>query len=403
MSNLQDFSLYSSIPDYLRKSYAAQMIRFAPNGMAPLFGLTNMAGTGTALSVEHGYFAKTMVFPSVTLTAAVTDGVQTTFAVASTLKILPGDLLRSNTTGEIVRVQTVASPTSITVVRGVGQIPAAAIGSGVVLYGVGNAHEQGSLRPPSRLMNPVRVMNNTQIFRNSWALPGTMDAIAPIVGDSLSAESKRDCGMFHAADIEKAIIFGQKSGQIVNGQYLTTMDGIVETVRRLAPSDNTTVAGATTDYDELEAALEPCFDTITNGRNGNERVLIVGGTARKVINQIGRVSGQYQIVDGQTNFGLQFQTFKTSRGTFRMIEHPMLNSNPDWKKMAMALDLPSVKLMYLGGRKTQNREYNMSGTPVDSGIDAVGGTLTTECTMEITNPSAHAVIFGLTQGVAVTP
>lgn len=398
---MQDFQTYSAIPDYLRKSYAANMLRYAPNGMAPLFGLTNMAGTGTALSVEHGYFAKTMVFPSVTLTAPVADGVATSFTVASTANILPGDLLRANSTGEIVRVAAVVDATTLTVLRGVGQIAAAAIASSVVLYGVGNAHEQGSVRPASRLMNPVRVQNNTQIFRNAWALPGTMEAIAPIVGNSLVAESRQDCGLFHAADIEKSMIFGQKSGQIVNQQYMTTMDGIVETVRRLAPAGNTTVAGATTDYDELEDALEPCFDTITNGRNGNERVLIVGGTARKVINQIGRLSGQYQIVDGQTNFGLQFQTFKTSRGTFRMIEHPMLNSNDDWKKMAIALDLPSIKMMYLQGRKTQNREYNMNGTPVDSGIDAVGGTLTTECTLEITNPSAHAVIYGLTQGVAV--
>lgn len=398
---MQDFQTYNAIPDYLRKSYAANMLRYAPNGMAPLFGLTNMAGSGTALSVEHGYFAKTMVFPSVTLTAAVANGAATTFTVASTANILPGDLLRANSTGEVVRVMTVASATSITVLRGVGTIAAAAIADTVVLYGIGNAHEQGSLRPASRLMNPVRVQNNTQIFRNAWALPGTLEAIAPIVGNSLVAESKQDCGLFHAADIEKSLIFGQKSGQVVNQQYMTTMDGIVETVRRLAPAGNTTVAGATTDYDELEDALEPCFDTITNGRNGNERVLIVGGTARKVINQIGRLSGQYQIVDGQTNFGLQFQTFKTSRGTFRMIEHPMLNSNADWKKMAIALDLPSIKMMYLAGRKTQNREYNMNGTPVDSGIDAVGGTLTTECTLEITNPSAHAVIYGLTQGVAV--
>jgi hypothetical protein len=69
--------------------------------------------------------------------------------------------------------------------------------------------------------------------------------------------------------------------------------------------------------------------------------------------------------------------------------------------MAIALDLPSIRMMYLEGRKTQRREYNMAGTPVDSGIDAVGGTLTSEATVEIVNPSAHAVIFGLTAAVSV--
>lgn len=400
---MQDFNFYNTLPnaaDYLRKSFAGNMIRYAPNGQAPLFGLTSMMGDGTALSVEHGYFSKTMVFPSVTLTAAVADGVATTFTVASTANILPGDLLRANSTGEIVRVMTVASATSITVLRAVGQIAAAAIADTTPLYGVGNAFEQGSLRPASRLMNPVRVMNKTQIFRNSWQLPHTMNAVLPIVGNSLPAESKQDCGMFHAADIEKALIFGQQSGQIVNNQYLTTMDGLVETVRRLAPAGNTSTAGATTNYDQLESFLEGVFDTVANGRNGNERVLLVGGQARKVINGIGRLSGQYQIVDGQTSFGLQFQTFKTSRGTFRMIEHPMLNSNDDWKKMAIAVDVPSLRIMYLAGRKTSNMEYGMDGRPVDNGIDAIGGTLTSELTVENINPAAHAVIYNLTAAAA---
>lgn len=391
---MQDYATYSVIPDYLVKSYAANMLRYAPNGMAPIFGLTSLAGSGKALQVEHGYFSKTMIFPSVQLDGLIIAG-DTTITVDSTTNILPGDLLRVNTTGEIIRVATVASATSLTVARAVGQVAAAGAADNVVLYCVGNAFEQGSTRPQSRLMNPTRITNNTQIFRNSWALPGTMAAIATLVGDSLTGESRQDCGLLHAAAIEAALIFGQKSGQVINGQYLTTMDGIVETIRRHAVG-NTTTAGGTTTYAQLETALEPVFDTISNGRNGNERTLFVGGTARKVINGIGRLSGQYQIVDGQTSFGMNFQTFRTSRGMFRMIEHPLLNSNADWAKMAIALDLPSLRLMYLEGRKTQNREYGMNGTPVDSGIDAVGGTLTTEVTLEMVNPTSHAVIFGLT-------
>src|SRR5690606_22260435 len=211
----------------------------------------------------------------------------------------------------------------------------------------------------SRLMNPVRVMNNTQIFRDSWALPATMTAIAPIVGDSLVAESRQDCGLFHASAIERSLIFGQKSGQVVNGQYLTTMDGIIETVRRLAPPANTSTASSTTTYTQLETMLNPVFDTITDARNGNERVIFVGGTARTVINNIGRLSGQYQIVDGQTNFGLQFQTFKTSRGMFRMIEHPIFNTNARWKGLAIAVDLPAIRIMNL--RKTQHVGYGLDG------------------------------------------
>lgn len=394
---LQDSYYYnttnSGTQDYLAKSFAGTLIRLSPNGQCPLFGLTSMLPEAKATAVEHGYFAKTMVFPSVQMNGAVLAGA-TSLVVDSTDNILVGEMLRVNTTGEIVRVSAVVDSVTLTVRRATGQVAAANIADDVKLYSVGTSFEQGSSAPASRLMNPARVMNNTQIFRSSWALAGTVTAITPIVGSSLVAESRIDCGLFHGADIEKAMFFGQKSGQTINSQYLTTMDGIIESVRRLGPAGNTTVAGSTTTYAQLQTALNGCFDVTSNGRTGNRRTLFVGGLARHVINEIGRLSGNYQILDGATSFGLQFQSFRTSRGEFKMIEHPMLNSNTDWSKMAVAIDMDSIRVPYL--RKTSNVEYGMDGRYVTSGQDSVGGTMTTELTMEIVNPAAFAIITGLT-------
>lgn len=399
---LQDTYYYNTTnantQDYLRKSFSGQMLRYAPAGQAPLFGLTSMLPDATCAAVEHGYFSKTMVFPSIKLDGAIADGVDTTWTVDSTDNVLAGDLYRVQSTGEIVRVASVDSGTTLTVRRATGAVAGAAIADNVNCYYVGNAFEQGSNAPASRLMNPVRVINHTQIFRNSWQLPGTMEAVLPIVGDNVVAESKQDCAMFHSLAIEASMIFGQKSGQIVNNQYLTTMSGIVETVRSQAPAGNTTTAGGTTTFAQLETALNGVFDVSTNGRTGNQRLLMVGGGARSVVNGIGRLSGDYQIVDGQTSFGLQFSMFRTSRGEFKMIEHPLLNSNDDWKKMAFAIDLPSLRVPYL--RRTKHLQFGMDGKYVQNGQDAVGGTLTTELTMEIHNPSAFAVIYGLTAAAA---
>jgi hypothetical protein len=57
-------------------------------------------------------------------------------------------------------------------------------------------------------------------------------------------------------------------------------------------------------------------------------------------------------------------------------------------------------LAYLGDRKTQNKEFNQDADANDNGIDAVGGTLTTELTTVIKNPPANAVIYNLTAGAA---
>jgi hypothetical protein len=392
--------------DHAAKSFASMITRLMPNGSAPLFGMTSMLDSETAVQIEHGFFTKTMLFPEMLLYAAVADGAATTFSVASTANILPGMIFRATATGENIIVNTVVSATSITVTRGVGTVAAGAIGNATKLYQVGNAHEEASNRPVAHQVQPVRITNLTQIFRNTWTISDTVRATQVIAGDSNIAESRQDCAAFHATAIETALFFGQKSSGTRNGQPFRTMDGLISIVGNLAyypPSfvaPNITTLGATTNYTQLEAALDPVFNQATDPKVANERVLFCGGQAKRVLNNIGRLNGTYQMVDGQTNYGLQFSTFKIARGTFRMIEHPLFNTNSDWAKMGVAVDLSTFKVAYLGDRKTQNEEFGVNGNAADNGIDAVGGTLTTEMTCVIKNPPANAVLFNFTAAAA---
>lgn len=395
--------------DLAKKSFAAMITRLMPNGTAPLFGMTSMLSSDTAVQTEHGFFTKTMLFPQLTLAAAAALG-DTILTVTSTSNVLPGMLMRVDSTGENILINSVVSGTQVSVQRGVGTVSAAAISNSVNLFQVGNAFEESSLRPQSLIINPVRITNLTQIFRNTWAISDTVRTTMMIAGETNVAESRQDCAAFHAADIEKAIFFGQKSQGTRNGQPFRTMDGLINIVGNLSyyPSYfsavNVNTAGGTTNYTQLEGFLDPVFNQATDPKVANERVLFVGGTAKRVINNIGRLNGTYYIVDGQTNYGLQFSTFKTARGTFRMIEHPLFNSNNSWSKMAVAVDLSTFRLAYLGDRKTQNKEFNMSeagdNDASDNGIDAVGGTLTTELTCVIKNPPANSIIYNMTAAAA---
>lgn len=396
--------------DLAKKSFAAMITRLMPNGTAPLFGLTSMLASDVALQVEHGFFTKTMLFPQLTATAAGQLSTDTTFTVVSTVNVLPGMIMRVNSTGENVIVNSIISGTQVTVQRAVGSVAAAAVPANAVIYQVGNAFEEASIRPQSLIINPVRITNLTQIFRNTWAISDTVRATQMIAGDTNIAESRQDCAAFHAADIEKALFFGQKSQGTRNSQPFRTMDGLISIVGNLSyyPSYysavNVNTALATTNYTQLEGFLDPVFNQATDPKVANERVLFVGGAAKRVINNIGRLNGTYMIVDGQTSYGLQFSTFKTARGTFRMIEHPLFNSNADWAKMAVAVDLSTFRLAYLGDRKTQNKEFNMPDKSdmdvADNGIDAVGGTLTTEVTCVVKNPPANSIVYNLTAAAA---
>lgn len=392
--------------DLAKKSFASMITRLMPNGQAPLFGMTSMLPTETAMQVEHGFFTKTMLFPMFNLDAAVANATDTTFTVASTSDLLPGMLMRAESTGEVVIVNSVLSATSISVTRGVGST-AGAVSDNVNWYQVGNAFEESSVRPNALQINPVRITNLTQIFRNTWAISGSAQATQVIAGETTVAENRMDCASFHAADIEKALFFGTKSQGTRNGQPFRTMDGLRNIILNASyyPASyggvvNNTTAGATTNYTQLETALDPVFNQATDPKVGNERVLFVGGAARKVINNIGRLNSTYYIQNGATSYGLQFGQFNIARGSFRMIEHPLFNSNSDWSKYAIAVDLSTFRVAYLGGRKTMKQDFNMNGQVVDNGIDAVGGTLTTELTCVVKNPPANAIITNLTAAAA---
>jgi hypothetical protein len=389
--------------DLARKSFAGMLTRLFPNGNSPLFGLTSMLTSETALQAEHGFFTKTMLFPQLTIGAAAQTAVDTIFTVTSSVNIVPGMVMRVDSTGENVLINGIVSPTQVSVQRGIGSTAAAVIAGGTNLYQVGSAFEEASLRPNALAINPVRVTNLTQIFRNTWAISDSARATQVIAGDTNVAENRQDCAAFHAVDIEKAIFFGQKFSGTRNGQPFRTMDGIYSIVSNLAyyppsySSVNVTVAGGTTNYTQFETAFDPCFNQATDPKVANERVMFVGGTAKKVINNIGRLNGTYYMVSGMTDWGLQFDTIKIARGTFRVIEHPLFNTNASWSKLAIAVDLSSFSLAYLGDRKTQNKEFNLDAADVaDNGIDAVGGTLTTELTTVIKNPPAYGIMTNLT-------
>jgi len=391
--------------DLAETSFAAMITRLMPNGTAPLFALTSMLESETAVQVEHGFFTKTMIFPEAKINlAAGYLSTDTTFVVDTSANLLPGMIMRIERTGENIIINSVNSTTVISVNRSVGSVAAAAILDDDDLFQVGNAFEESSQRPNANNIIPVRVTNLTQIFRNTWAISKSAQATNVIAGESTDAENRQDAAALHAADIEKALFFGQKLQGTRNGQPFRTMDGLINITEDAtyyppiyAGVVNSFTAGATTNWTQLEGFLDPVFNQATDPKGAPERVLFCGGAAKTVLNNIGRLNGTYQLLDGQTNFGLQFSTLTISRGKFRIIEHPLFNTNSTWAAMAVGVDLPTFRLAYLQGRQTENMEFNSRGNQAqDNGIDAVGGTLTTECTAIVKNPPANVVIRGLT-------
>lgn len=391
------------------KDFGQMIHRVFAGGQSPLFALLSEMETGTCLNVEHGYWQKSMIIPSATNTAAQVAG-DTTIAVADSSQLIPNMVLRVPATGENIMVLTIVSGTSITVRRAVGNIAAGAIAINSVLMMVGMAFEEASNRPNSQSFNPAYIKNYTQIFRNAWSVSNTAAAIKMIVGEGNVAENKSDCMHFHSVGIETAIIFGQLYSGTLNSKPFRTMDGLVSMISNQAyyptsfSAANVFTAGGTTSFAQLETMLESTLNQRTNSPmgSGTNRVIFTGSKGLTVINQICRVNGVYELVQGESTYGLQFSRLKTARGTFDIIEHPLFNNTALWSNCALVLDLSAIKLCYLGGRKTLPESYGFDATGAnivkvpDNGQDAVGGSLTTEMTIENLNIPAHAWITNLT-------
>ena len=419
--------------DLAQRSFAAGVALRMPGGMAPLFAMSGLAKKKTALAIEHGYWSKQYDYPALKLPVGVDIAAGDTTlelgtsewekpnmgiapgndvegralkarsSISDAQRLIPGMILRhlkTQTGGtiwtppELMFVQSVdVAANVVTVVRGFAGTVAAKIDGGSIITMIGNAHEEGSSRPASQAVVPVRHVNLTHIFRNSWDVTGTMAAVALHQGVNAVANNKGDCAHMHARDIETATWFSRKSMSVRNGKPFHTMDGIEKMIENYAP-ENLHWAGATTNYDQLTAMVNPLLDWKTDMGGTNHRAIYAGGTAFQVLQDIGRKSGNYQIVDGQTNFGLQFKRFTTGRGTFDLIENPLFNTNPEWSKMAAVMDLGSFDYAYLSGRDTRHDQYNQMGGLTD-GKDATGGVLTTELTIEMVAPNACGIIYNL--------
>jgi len=391
------FNISQNPAELNMKSFAGTILRLFPNGSAPMFALTSQTGKSTAKSTQHGYFSKTMTFIKTTITTAIASDATTNLEVASSAGMTPGMVLFFPSVRENVRVTAIVDATNITVKRGFGRTAAqAVIADNAVVFQVGTAFEEGSVRPTARMLATTYIPNYTQIFRNAWGLTDTARASMSELGYSNVAESRKDCSMFHATDIESAIIWGQPVAPAVGpgGQPLHATQGVIDAMEQYAPG-NTNAAASTTTYDQLVALLEPAFAYSTDMANPKERTLFGDAQAIRVLNAIGVKSGQVQLTTNETSFGMNFTKFKFYKGSINLIEHPLMNGLGQ-AGSALVMDMPALKLAYLEGRDTKAEEYGSNGKILESGIDGVGGSLTTELAVELINPYSCAYITGLT-------
>lgn len=377
------------------RSMREAILRIYPGGNAPIYAMSSQSGKATAKASTHGYFSKTLTFLRQTLTAGYLVGAGTV-SMPATAGMHADMVLHNLRTRENLLIVSVDSATQVTVSRAFGRIVAAAGNIGDILLVVGTAHMENSNRPTARNITTVYVPNYTQIFRNAWGATDTARASMTEAGFGNVQESRKDCMLLHAVDIEGALIHGQAKMDTSGSQPRHSTQGILDSLLQYAPG-NVAIPGATTNYDQLVAMIDPAFAYSTDMASTSERVAFCDDISLRVLNKIGRASGQYQIMSTTTTFGLRYSQFNTQLGTVNLIRHPGLNGMASTYGRMVVMDMPGLKLAYMSGRDGKVEEYGENGKPTN-GVDGVGGSLTSELAVELVNPQGCVFIDGLQAG-----
>lgn len=368
--------------------FAAALLTEMPTGSAPLLALSSGMPSRDAVDVVINWFEENHISGQSTTTAAVASTVTNVIPINDASSYPPGVILIDQNTGEYFLVLAIVG-NNLTVIRGFAGSTAANLGNGDTLQRIGTAQEEGSAAPQAIVNLGYPLFNYTQIFRNTWNVTGTAKAVQYHTGSQV-AKTQRDCALFHAEDIERAILFGKKSLGVKNGNPFRTMDGLDAMILT-----NVTGAGGTTNWTQLDAFFQAIFSRNIKGKP-NERIAFTGNGGLSVINQIARLNSTTFIEPAQTDFGIQVQKWITPYGTISLMTHPLMTENPTWTKDLRVLHPGAIEMRWL--RRTSEDAYDEDGTR--AGFDADYGVMTSELSVEYHIQHTGGRLTGLTLGAA---
>jgi len=239
------------------KDFREGILRFNPNGTAPIYALSSRAGKRKTTDPEFAWWAEGNVIIRLQVNGALASGdtlisVDTADPTASTLSanlgtatnLKPGDILlcepavdSATFNQELIEVDTVMSDTQFTARRGAGGTTAASIADNIWLTVIGSAYAEGTGVPRAVTRNPIKFKNFIQIFKDTYELTGTADKTKTRTNNNFSEDKKRKMYK-HSEDIEFSIMFGRQAETVGdNGKPKRFMGGL----REFIPTANVTV------------------------------------------------------------------------------------------------------------------------------------------------------------------
>lgn len=407
MSTAGIFNSSNIAPQEIAPRFAQMVYRKMPRGSAPLTAMSARLATNIIHDTRVVWGEKYNMVNKFVLSAAMGPaqrGQVTTLEATGTDYVMENQVFMNMTTGEHIFIVS-GDGRTWNVRRGFGDTIPRPAAAGQMFHYLFTAFEESSLRPTGVTRTHREFYNLTQIHRHGWAISGTAKEIAMKRGFDVSklAASKREAYVMHAEDRERVLLFGRRSSSVYKGQPLRTSAGMLQMIEEHAPQNIKVMQGGMFSFDMLENVLQPMTAVVTDGVNENDRLVLCGPTALAALNKMLRkmpnIHWDLSPNASGIHVGMSFSGFSTTFGKFVLMEHPMFAQMQELSSAAMIVDLSSLKWHYLGGRsdvmETYNSDVNKSGVKQDMGIDAEGGSVLSEYTVEFGAPEACGMLYNL--------
>jgi len=378
--------------DHRPLNYRELFTLLEPNGSAPLNALLAMGSNESTDDPEFKNFRDEL--PERRMTVNFGAGYNSTatpividasddnkFAIA-------GALIVNASTGEVMRVTTDTTGTSLAVDRNIGGT-SYTITDGDELFVAGFAASEGASTPTPISFDATVASNYTQIFRYAFAVTGTLQATHLRTGPKLD-EAMTKALKLHMSDIERSFFFGKK--HIVNGttaqptRYTGGLLTQLSTVVDVASDLNTANVMTEEEFDEQLIATIFKFGS-------SQKVAFVGDKVAHHLQMFGKDRWTPSSVDG--TYGISFTRYHTFAGDLLVHLHPQFRQVPGMREAMVVIDFPYIAYRYLEGRDTQlleNRQNN--------GDDSIKHEYLTECGLELLQDKVHAYIKNWTYRAA---
>lgn len=289
------------------------------------------------------------------------------------------DVLLVPRTGERMQVKNVSSNT-LTVTRAIGTTPAAALVDNDPIFIIGNAFGQSSDSATAIYKQKTEAYNFCQLFKTSIDISGTHMAEESYTGKTL-AEERKIKGVEHMVSIERAFIFGERSGPGTDsdGKECYYTGGVLERITTNVKDES----NSTLTEDEFETFLAD----YAFAYGSLEKYMLASARIIAAINKFAR--GDIQTVPGEKVFGLALHKYLSPHGTLYLVKEPLF-TGAIYGGYAVVLDMKELKYRYLQGRDT-TLQTNIQA----AGNDSVKDQYLTECGLEMRQEKAHAILKGV--------